>query len=620
MKFRKSTPRTLFYLSAIALSMAGCSQNTTKVKPSIPPTASNQNDPLPTSGGQSRLFHYSKKGVRQVKIADTRKSKRVQYEYANLWERLFDSYALPAVRNDSVERELAWFVNHPTYLQRAQQRAEPFLYNIVQQVERQGVPGELALLPVVESAFQAQAVSPAKAAGIWQFIPTTGRHYGLRQNHSYDGRRDVYASTKAAIKYLKKLNRQFNGDWLLSIAAYNCGEGAVERAIRRNESRGLPTDFWSLDLPQETRAYVPRLLAVSRVFSDADRFGVDLRYIPNEAVFKPVKVSQQLDLALAADAADMSLDEFRALNPGFKNMFADPEGSVRLFVPADKSKTFKKELARLASAQTDLMRREFERSRPAGDDYGSYGSAPSTPDSYQSTTANSIESAVVVPVATRAVSRPLPAPSPETSVEPTPVSSAPATPAEYTDLSAADNPFQPSSSRSYEEPSNEPAAEQPAHHRAKRTSSRHATTRPHTEKATSKHQGTRSDAGGKHESSRGSSARSSDTHKPAVAYRYSASSDHKGAAKGRGTTSSSTATSRTESASATHKAASRITVASAAQFTPKVGQPMKYKSGKDGAASSGANSTKSAKSGESARKGEHVASAKADPPHSKSKR
>lgn len=368
MKHRNTPPRLICYLSAVALSIAGCSQNTTKVKPTAAPRAETEPTPMPSDGGASRLFHYSKKGLRQVKIKDTRSTKRVQYEYANLWERLFDNYALPDVQNLAVEREVSWFVNHPSYLQRAQQRAEPFLYNIVQQIERQGVPGELALLPVVESAFQAQAVSPAKAAGIWQFIPATGRHYGLRQNHAYDGRRDVYASTRAAIKYLKKLNRQFNGDWLLAIAAYNCGEGAVERAIQRNLYNGLPTDFWSLELPQETRSYVPRLLAVSRLMSDADRYGVDLLHIPNRAQYKPVKVSQQLDLALAADAADMSLEQFRALNPGFKNTFIDPEGSVRLFVPASKSKTFKKELARLASMQTDLLNREFQRTQESTDE------------------------------------------------------------------------------------------------------------------------------------------------------------------------------------------------------------------------------------------------------------
>lgn len=284
--------------------------------------------------------------------------------YDTLWERLFALYALPKVEHRAIDREIAWFVNHPDYLERAQKRAEPFLYTIVRQLEKQNLPGELALLPVVESAFQPHAVSPANAAGIWQFIPETGRRYGLKRSRSYDGRRDVYASTRAAIKYLKKLHNDFHGDWLLAIAAYNCGEGAVAKAIQRNEARNLPTDFWSLDLPEETKAYVPRLLAVSRVFEDSEKYAINLHPIPNKAIFKPVKVDSQLDLALAADAADISLDRLFELNPGFKRQFTDVEGSYRLFVPAEKSRSFKKELSRLA------MERQF-------DTRGSYETAAS---------------------------------------------------------------------------------------------------------------------------------------------------------------------------------------------------------------------------------------------------
>lgn len=287
--------------------------------------------------------------------------------YDTLWERLFALYALPKVEHRAIDREVAWFVNHPDYLERAQKRAEPFLYTIVRQLEKQHLPGELALLPVVESAFQPHAVSPANAAGIWQFIPETGRRYGLKRSRSYDGRRDVYASTRAAIKYLKKLHNDFHGDWLLAIAAYNCGEGAVAKAIQRNEARNLPTDFWSLDLPEETKAYVPRLLAVSRVFEDAEKYAINLHPIPNKAIFKPVKVDSQLDLALAADAADISLDRLFELNPGFKHQFTDVEGSYRLFVPAEKSRSFKKELSRLA------MERQF-------DSRGSYEAETATSD------------------------------------------------------------------------------------------------------------------------------------------------------------------------------------------------------------------------------------------------
>lgn len=496
MKQRKAQTRLICCLSVVGLSLAACSQKATNVKPNIQPRADTRPVEPAADGGEARLFHYSKKGLRQVKIKDTRSTKRVQYEYANLWDRLFDSYALPDVRNYAVEREVSWFVNRPSYLQRAQQRAEPFLYNIVQQIERQGVPGEIALLPVVESAFQAQAVSPAKAAGIWQFIPATGRHYGLKQNHAYDGRRDVYASTRAAIKYLKKLNRQFNGDWLLAIAAYNCGEGAVERAMARNAANGLPTDFWSLDLPQETRAYVPRLLAVSRLMADADHYGVDLLHIPNQAQYKPIKVSQQLDLALAADAADMSLEQFRALNPGFKHTFVDPEGSVRLFVPASKSKTFKKELARLASMQSDLLRREFERPRDGSDDpYSRPLPTPPATLAGLTTPPRTEPETLATAASTRVLDRYTPAASPPPAERRNAPAPAPAAsyPAEYTPAPVTSVAYTGGSSSLYTEDRSDPfpaprvsdereftdlMAEQPAHLRRKKTHYRSASSRP----------------------------------------------------------------------------------------------------------------------------------------------
>lgn len=335
-------PRLLVTMSLVALLLPACTSKPNNLKASIPE---------PRLGAVSEDPGKPKKG----------KQASPGSQYDTLWERMFSLYALPKVEHRSVDREVSWFINHPEYLKRAQRRAEPFLYTIVRQLEKHKMPGELALLPIVESAFQPHAVSPARAAGIWQFIPETGRRYGLKRSRSYDGRRDVYASTRAAIKYLKKLNNDFDGDWLLAVAAYNCGEGAVAKAIQRNEARNLPTDFWSLDLPEETKAYVPRLLAVSKVFANADRYAVDLHYIPNEAIFKPVKVSSQLDLALAADAADMSLERMLELNPGFKHQHTDIEGPYRLFVPADKSRKFKKELARLA------MGGQFD-SRPSGYD------------------------------------------------------------------------------------------------------------------------------------------------------------------------------------------------------------------------------------------------------------
>lgn len=354
MRRPKRDVKFLCYASVFALSLSACTHHAGK--PKTDNSLTDNSRPASTSTSKkSRVFHISKNTSRWFKkknksaAGGLRTGGKSLAEYDSLWDRLFDSYSLPPVEHEEIDRELEWFINHPGYVDRVQKRAEPFLYSIVKQFEKHNVPGELALLPVIESAFQPDAVSPAKAAGLWQFIPSTGRIYGLKQSRSYDGRRDVYASTRAAIKYLKKLHSDFNGDWLLAIAAYNCGEGAVARAIQKNEARNKPTDFWSLELPGETRAYVPRLLAVAKLFAEAEQYGIDLHHIPNEALFKPVKISTRLDLALAANAADISLDKLYELNPGFKRQYADVEGSFRLFIPADKKiKEFKQELERLA--------------------------------------------------------------------------------------------------------------------------------------------------------------------------------------------------------------------------------------------------------------------------------
>jgi membrane-bound lytic murein transglycosylase D len=355
MRRPKTDAQLLCYASIIVLSLNACTQHGSKLKNGAHLTDNSQ--PASTSNDKKTRItsHNGKNGSRWLRKKDKSLasagagSAKSSSQYDNLWDRLFDLYDLPPIEHDDIDRELTWFASHPDYIDRVQKRAEPFLYSIVKQVEKHDIPGEIALLPVIESAFQPHAVSPANAAGIWQFIPSTGRMYGLKQSHSYDGRRDIYASTRAAIKYLKKLHSDFDGDWLLAIAAYNCGEGAVGRSIQRNMARGLPTDFWSLELPQETRSYVPRLLAVAKLFAEADQRGIDLHAIPNQAVFKPVKVSTQIDLALAADAADISLEKLYELNPGFKRQFADIDGSYRLFIPAGKKTAeFKDELVRLA--------------------------------------------------------------------------------------------------------------------------------------------------------------------------------------------------------------------------------------------------------------------------------
>ena len=355
MQLPKSLTGWICCVAIAATVLAGCSKSTVKKDATIPDATQAQSTPKP-----------KKKASRGS-------------QYDTLWDRLFALYALPPIDHPDIDRELSWFANHPAYLERAQNRAEPFLYSIVKLVEKKNVPGEIALLPIVESAFQPNVVSPARAAGIWQFIPSTGTNYGLKRNHSYDGRRDVYASTKAAIKYLKKLHGDF-GDWLLAIAAYNCGEGAVGRAIRRNEAAGLPTDFWSLNLPQETRAYVPKLLAVSRLFADAEKYGISLKDLPNMPQYKPVKVSNHLDLALAADAAGISLDKLYELNPGFRGQYADIEGSYHLYIPANKKAAeFRQDVERLS-----MSRHAYARPEPAPEPEPSAEPVPVEPGAFQS--------------------------------------------------------------------------------------------------------------------------------------------------------------------------------------------------------------------------------------------
>ena len=390
MKHRTPNPKIICYASIFALSLTACS-NSGKVK---------DDANLSDNAAKESTSHLVKlkKGHRTNKLTGKFPDPR---SYDNLWDRLFDRFDLPEVSHPDIDRELSWFMNHPTYIERVQSRAEPFLYSIVKQLEKQHMPAELALLPVIESAFQPHAVSPARAAGIWQFIPTTGRHYGLKQSYSYDGRRDIYASTRAAIKYLKKLHNDFNGDWLLAIAGYNCGEGAVGRAIQRNLNRGLPTDFWSLDLPQETRTYVPRLLAVAKLFSEAEQYGISLRPIPNKALYKTVIMKDQVDLALAANAADISLDKLFELNPGFKRQKVDVDGSYRLFIPAHKKIVdFKEDLARQVAAQTNYE----QANNPPNDD--SATGKPAVADSVSPTPVSPAQTPDPSPRALRVVPTP----------------------------------------------------------------------------------------------------------------------------------------------------------------------------------------------------------------------
>lgn len=265
----------------------------------------------------------------------------------NIWNRIRAGFELPGdVNNPRVERELRWYARHQAYLNRVVERAQPYMHYIVNQLDANNIPLEIALLPIVESAFQPFAYSHGRASGIWQFIPSTGRRYGLKQNWWYDGRRDVVASTQAAIKLLSNLHKEFHGDWLLALAAYNSGGGIVERAIRKNKRRHRPTGFFSLDLPPETRYYVPKLLALKEIVSDPAKYNVHLARIDDTPYFERIKVNSQIDLALVAKLADMDLDDLYELNPAFNRWATSPNSPSYLLIPIDNADEFKQNLAK----------------------------------------------------------------------------------------------------------------------------------------------------------------------------------------------------------------------------------------------------------------------------------
>ena len=255
---------------------------------------------------------------------------------ADLWARIRNGFKLPDSSPHLTHLHQQGFArNNASYIQRAAQRSRPYLFYIVEEVERRGMPMEIALLPMIESAFNPQAQSPMKASGIWQFIPSTGKVYGLQQNAWYDGRRDILQATNAALDYLQKLHGMF-GDWELALAAYNCGEGCVARA----QSRGAGSDYASIKLPQETRNYVPKLVAVRNIILEPQRFGINLETLPNEPYFLQVKLKHPMEARQAARMAEMDLEDFLSLNPAFNRRVIFTETQNVLLLPADKIETF----------------------------------------------------------------------------------------------------------------------------------------------------------------------------------------------------------------------------------------------------------------------------------------
>ena len=259
---------------------------------------------------------------------------------SSLWQRIRNGFGLPDMSSPLVREQEEWFARRPDYISRTVARSSRYLYYIVEQIEKRGMPSEIALLPIIESAYNPVAYSRAHASGIWQFIPSTGKKYGLQQNFWYDGRRDVTAATNAALDYLENLYEMF-GTWDLALAAYNWGEGAVSRAIARNVAKGLPTDYRSLTMPAETRHYMPKLQAVKNIIANPTQYGIDLTEVPNQPYFVEVPASKHIDVKLAAKMAGMPVEEFQSLNPGNSRPVIKAEGERMLLVPADKADSFR---------------------------------------------------------------------------------------------------------------------------------------------------------------------------------------------------------------------------------------------------------------------------------------
>ncbi|WP_027015849.1 transglycosylase SLT domain-containing protein [Comamonas composti] len=312
------------------LALAGCA---TTGNPGLDDGMAASNTPLYPKGPLSPL---SRGNVASSDVASMEAP-------GDLWVRIRRGFAMPDLEQDLVHDREQWYAARPDYIQRMTERSSKYLFHIVEELERRSMPTELALLPYIESAFNPQAVSSAKAAGMWQFMPATGTYFDLKQNAFRDDRRDVLASTRAALDYLQKLYGMF-GDWHLALAAYNWGEGSVGRAIKRNQKLGLPTGYTDLQMPAETRMYVPKLQAVKNIVADPDAFSTELPLIENHPYFQAVTLDRDIDVELVARLADVELKDFKALNPGLHKPVIFAAGTPEILLPWDNAKVFRRNL------------------------------------------------------------------------------------------------------------------------------------------------------------------------------------------------------------------------------------------------------------------------------------
>lgn len=268
----------------------------------------------------------------------------------DMWDRIRRGFQMPNLEGDLVRDREQWYASRPDYIQRMAERSNKYIFHIVEELERRNMPTELALLPYIESAFNPQAVSSARAAGMWQFMPATGNDYDLKQNIFRDDRRDVLQSTRAALDYLQRLYNMF-GDWQLALAAYNWGEGSVSRAITKNQRAGLPTSYSDLSMPAETRLYVPKLQAVKNIVANPQAFNAELPLIANHPYFQTVTLTRDLDVALAAKLADVRLEDFRALNPAAHKPIILAAGTPQILLPWDNAAVFQRNFEAYSQGQ-----------------------------------------------------------------------------------------------------------------------------------------------------------------------------------------------------------------------------------------------------------------------------
>lgn len=316
-------------------------------------------DPPATANINHQLSHVAKlaeldidKSESTIDVVDELKNQVAIKNDDDLWFLIKDELIFDRnINHRYVKSKIAWFARNQEYINRVVDRAQPYLFHIITKLKERDMPLDLALLPIVESAYHPFAYSPSRASGIWQFMPSTGRRYGLKQNWWYDGRRDIIAATDAALDYLETLHKRFNGNWFHVLAAYNYGEGRIANAIKKNKKAGRKTNYWSLHLPRETRRYVPNLLAIAEVLKNNSKYNISFKAIPNKPHFESIDIGSQIDLATVSKLSSLSIDDVYILNPGFNRWATDPKGPHRLLIPVDKAEDFKQRLAALSKSE-----------------------------------------------------------------------------------------------------------------------------------------------------------------------------------------------------------------------------------------------------------------------------